>query len=96
MKLKFIPILTLALVAGSLAYAEMPPLTVAVYDFTGTGEAKSYGENVTTLVTADLTTQTNLVMLERADLSKILNEQAFDISGMVSSDAAAKIGRLPA
>ncbi len=70
------------------------PLTVAVYDFKGDDGAASYGDNVTTLVTADLTTETNLIMLERAELTKALNEQAFGISGLVSSDAAAKIGQI--
>jgi hypothetical protein len=58
------------------------------------GGAATYGNQVTSLVTASLTTETNLVMLERADLSKVLNEQAFGISGMVSADAAAKIGQV--
>ena len=49
---------------------------------------------MTALVTADLTTETNLVMVERAQLTKALKEQAFGISGMVSSDAAAKVGRI--
>ncbi len=92
MKTKILLVLALVLV-GVMAHAAPPPaLTVAVYDFKGDGEAASYGNNVTTLVTADLTTETNLVMLERAELTKTLNEQAFGISGMVSSDAAAKIG----
>jgi TolB-like protein len=81
------------LTSASAADATPPPLTVAVYDFTDTG-AGGFGGKVTTLVTADLTTETNIVMLERAQLSKALNEQAFGISGLVSSDAAAKIGQL--
>ena len=84
--------LTLFLAAGAIVQAE--PLTVAVYDFTGDGDAANYGGKVTTLVTADLTAETNVIMLERADLTKVLNEQAFSISGMVSSDAAAKIGQI--
>ena len=92
MKTKMLLTLSLALLGGSIAHAA--PLTVAVYDFRGDGDAASYGNNVTTLVTADLTTETNLVMLERAELTKALNEQAFGISGMVSSDAAAKIGQI--
>jgi TolB-like protein len=71
-----------------------PSLSVAVYDFTGNAEAKSYGSKVTALVTAELAAQTNLVLLERAKLNKALNEQAFGISGLVSSDAAAQIGQL--
>ena len=89
------PLILVLLLAGATAHAApQPPLTVAVYDFKGDGEAASYGNNVTTLVTAELTTETNLVMLERAELTKALNEQAFGISGMVSSDAAAKIGQI--
>src|SRR5258706_12729152 len=90
MKIKTILPLSLSLLAGVIAQAA-PPLTVAVYDFKGDAEAASYGNNVTTLVTANLTTETNLVMLERAELTKALSEQAFGISGMVTSDAAAKI-----
>jgi len=56
--------------------------------------AHDIGPNVTTLVTANLTMETNLVMVERAELTRALNEQAFGVSGMVSSDAAAKIGQI--
>jgi TolB-like protein len=74
--------------------AAQSPLTVAVYDFTGGSDAAEYGGKVTTLVTANLTAETNLVMVERAELDKALSEQAFGVSGMVSSDAAAKIGQI--
>lgn len=87
------PVLVLFAVTA-IARAATPPLTVAVYDFTGDAEAKNYGEEVTALVTADLTTETNLVTLERAELNKALSEQAFGVSGLVSSDAAAKIGQI--
>ncbi len=80
--------------AGLLAADTPAPLTVAVYDITGEAGAVSDGGKVTALVTADLTTQTNIVMLERAQLDKALNEQAFGISGLVSSSAAAKIGAI--
>jgi len=72
------------------ADAPKSALTVAVYDFTGDPDAASYVKNVTTLVTVNLTTETNLVLLERATLAKALQEQALGISGMVSSDAAAE------
>jgi TolB-like protein len=92
MKTKMLLTLSLALLGGSIAHAA--PLTVAVYDFKGDAEAASYGNNVTTLVTANLTAETNLVMVERSELNKALSEQAFGMSGMVSSDAAAKIGQI--
>lgn len=72
-----------------------PPLTVAVYDFTDADRGGGgYGAKVTTLVTANLTAETNLVMLERSDLKKALSEQSIGVSGMVSSDTASKVGQL--
>jgi TolB-like protein len=94
MKLNLISILASTFLAGAATGAPTPPLTVAVYDFKGDGDASSWGGKVTTLVTADLSTETNLIMVERAELTKALNEEAFGISGMVSSDAAAKIGQI--
>jgi TolB-like protein len=92
MKIKIVSALLLALLTS--ATAQCAPLTVAVYDFKGDGVAASYGNNVTTLVTADLTTETNLVLVERSELNKALSEQAFGISGLVNADAAAKIGQV--
>lgn len=75
--------------------AEPASLTVTVYDFSATdGNLASLARNVTAFVTADLTVETNLIMLARADLSPALSEQAFGVSGLVNSEAAAKIGRL--
>ena len=71
-----------------------PALTVAVYDFAGEADAASYVKKVTTLITVNLTTETNLVLVERAELTKALKEQAFGMSGMVNPDAAAKIGQI--
>jgi TolB-like protein len=81
-------------VFAKTADAPKSPLTLATYDFSGDADAARYVNKVTTLVTVNLTSETNLVMLERAELTKALKEQAFGISGMVSSDAAAKIGQI--
>jgi TolB-like protein len=95
MKIK-LTLLLFSLVVFNAFAAETSPehLSVAVYDFKGDAETKDYGSKVTALITANLAANTNLVMLERAELEKALNEQAFGISGMVSSDAAAKIGQV--
>jgi TolB-like protein len=83
------------LLTGAMAQAAPPSaLTVAVYDFKGDGATASYGNNITALVTANLTTETNLVLVERSELNKALSEQAFGISGLVSADAASKIGQI--
>ena len=80
--------------AANAADPPKPALTVAVYDFTADADAASYATKLTTLVTVNLTTETNLALVERAELTKALREQAFGISGMVSSDAAAKVGQI--
>jgi transposase-like protein len=72
----------------------LPALTVALDNFTGEADAATDARNVTTLLTADLTTEANLIMVERADLLKALHEEALGSSGIVSSGAAAKIGQM--
>ena len=74
--------------------SQAAPLSVAVYDFKGHAGAAVYGNNVTTLVTADLTTETNLVLVERTELARALKEQAFGISGIVNSETASQIGQI--
>jgi len=95
--MKINPALLLFVILAARALAADEPqsaLTVAVYSFTGEADARNYGGKVTALVTADLTAQPNLILLERAELKKELNEQAFGISGLVSADAAAQIGEI--
>ncbi|HKW30852.1 MAG TPA: CsgG/HfaB family protein [Verrucomicrobiae bacterium] len=85
------------LCVATTIFAQVPkPVTVAVYDFTCPDKdtTGNYGNKVTALVTADLTAEPDLVMLERAEVNKALQEQAFGDSGMVSSDVAAKIGQI--
>jgi len=89
----------LAFLSASALVARAVPAalpTVAVYDFrTGAPRDRAgYGKEVTTLVTASLAADTNLVMIERAQLNKALQEQAFGASGLVSADTAAKIGQM--
>ena len=98
MKMKInLGILLFAALALNAAAADKPQsaLTVAVYDFTDPDQNPAgYGNKVTALVTADLTVETNLVMVERADLKKAIGEQAIGASGMVTSDTAARIGQI--
>jgi Curli production assembly/transport component CsgG len=92
--LHFIILFCLALF-GSIAAGAEPLPTVAVYDFNGANKpSDAYSFPVAALVTADLAGQTNLAVLERADLDQALSEQAFGASGLVDSEAAAKIGQL--
>ena len=97
MNMKIAPTLLLFAALALMARAADTPksaLTVAVYDFSADPDAAGYASKVTTLVTVNLTTETNLALLERADMKKALTEQALGLSGMVSSEAAAKIGQI--
>jgi hypothetical protein len=95
MKTGFVILLFGLMIAGvAIAGPGSGGLSVAVYDFTSSRDAAGYGGKVTALVTANLATETNLVMFERAALDRALQEQAFGMSGLVSSEAAAKVGKI--
>jgi len=49
---------------------------------------------VATLINVNLSTETNLVTVERAELEKVLGEQELGLSGTIQADSAAKVGHL--
>jgi len=70
-------------------------LTVAVFDFNSSDEGvRGLGPKVATLVNANLSTDPDIITVERSDLEKILGEQEIGLSGMVTPDTAAKVGNL--
>jgi len=70
-------------------------LAVAVLDFESENpQIKATAKHVTELLTAKLSTQPNLVLVERQRLNEVLSEIEFGISGTVQPDTAATIGRL--
>jgi hypothetical protein len=94
---KYLPlIIGLTLLARAFAQAAPAvPLTVAVFDFDSKDESvRDLGSKVGSLITANLSADPNLVMVERADLQKITGEQELGLSGNVSPDTAARIGQL--
>jgi Curli production assembly/transport component CsgG len=96
MKLKILSILTVSLLAGAVARAELQqPLPMAVFDFDSKDEnVRDLGPNVATLLNARLSAEPNLIIVERAELDKVLGEQELGLSGTVSPDTAAKVGNL--
>jgi hypothetical protein len=76
MKLKFIAVLVLVFIAGVVARAEpQQPLPVAVFDFESKDENVSgLGAKVATLVNANLSAEPDLILVERAELEKVLGE----------------------
>jgi hypothetical protein len=92
-------LLALAVAAGLVPFVghggAMGPLTVAILDFESRDEPlRDAGAQATTLINAALSTEADLILVERAELQKILGEQELGLSGNVSSDTAAKVGQL--
>jgi hypothetical protein len=88
--------LALLLAAGLAAHAANPEiLTVAVFDFESKDEAvRDLGPKVAAMLTATLSTEPQIITVERAELEKILGEQELGLSGTVSAETAAKVGHL--
>lgn len=89
-------LLTLLLVPALRAPAAEPPmLTVAVFDFESKDPGvAALGPQLATLVNVHLSTEPNLILVERAELEKALGEQELGLAGTVSADTAAQVGHL--
>src|SRR5262245_20856537 len=89
-------ILLYLFVAASIAvHADPGPLSVAVFDFESKEESvKELGSKVSALLNAHLSTDPNLITVERAELEKALGEQELGLSGTVTTETAAKVGHL--
>src|SRR4051794_30787833 len=88
------------MVSGMSAYTaddkqpqQVPPLAVLVFDERGTA-TKDLGPQVTDLLFARLATRDGLMLVDRADLQKVLKELELGLSGAVKSDSAARVGQL--
>jgi hypothetical protein len=71
------------------------PLTVAVFDFEARDElGKDFGKEAATLVTAHLSGNPALWTVERAELDRLLAEQALGLSGLADPATAARVGQM--
>jgi Curli production assembly/transport component CsgG len=93
MKLKFISILTFALVTGAVAQTETPkPMTVGILAIAG--PRRTLANNIVSLLTVNLSSDARFVIVDRSELDKVLAEQELGRSGNITPDTAAKIGQL--
>jgi TolB-like protein len=84
------------LVTTTMAFAT-EKTTVAIFNFsipTKSKRERQMGPKITSLITAELSTDQRLALVERGELSKALREQALGLSGAVDAGAAAKVGQL--
>jgi TolB-like protein len=83
------------LALSALRAAAADTLSVAVFDFESKDEGtRDLGPKVAALITANLSAEPDIVMVERADIKKIMGEHELGLSGTVNSESAAKIGQL--
>lgn len=97
MKPKFLLVMTAAVVAGAVIGADSPPpITVAALKFDSPFKVRLRNELglVSSLLAANLSADSRFVVVERADLKKILGEEALGLSGNISPESAARIGQL--
>lgn len=75
--------------------AEKQPITVAVFDFESKEEGlREVGPKVSSIINAQLSVQAGILLVERAELDKVLGEQELGLTGNMANDQAAKVGNL--
>jgi hypothetical protein len=81
--------------SGLLLHAAPDMLTVAVFNFESTDESvRDLGPKISTLVNARLSAEPQLIMVERAEIEKLLGEHELNLSGNVSPENAVRVGQL--
>jgi serine/threonine protein kinase/TolB-like protein len=69
------------------------PMALFVFEERGSG-AKELGSKVTDLLYAELTAKPELILVDRQELKKTLEEQELNLSGAVKAAEATKVGQL--
>jgi hypothetical protein len=87
--------LVLPILAPLNLQAKNDVLTVAIFDFESKDEnTRDLGPKIALLLNAQLSTDSQIITVERAELEKIAGEQELGLSGTVSTDTAARVGHL--
>lgn len=89
--------MVVAVVMGNLVLAADAPKVypTAIFGFTERGEGvKGYGDKIADLLFANLATNPDILLVDRAEMKKVLDEMSLNFSGMVSADQAVKVGNL--
>src|SRR5689334_14956440 len=95
MKLYYLFLIISMIFLPRIASATDEVLTVAVFNFESTDQAvHELGPKVSAIVTAELSTNPQIITVERAELEKALGEQELGLSGTVQAETAARVGHL--
>ena len=96
-KAAWVMVAVVGLGAGRLALAaDMPavyPTAIFAFEERGAG-VKDEGAKVSDILFAKLVADPNLVLVDRQDLKKTLDEHELNMSGMVTPEQAVKVGKL--
>ena len=88
-------LLSLLFVSISALAQEFSPLTVGVLPFESSDEQLAgKAAEASSLLSAQLSTKTDIWTLERTDIDKILAEQTIKLSGLTAPGAAVEVGKL--
>ncbi|HXT18218.1 MAG TPA: CsgG/HfaB family protein [Gemmatimonadaceae bacterium] len=93
-------ILSAALLAPALTFAQSEAPTVAVMNFTGgsmtprPGDYAALGRGISELLTNALASNPNIRLADRARLSDLLAEQRLAASGQVDPETAVRLGKV--
>ena len=79
--------------AAAMAGEEVYPAAVLPFQERGAG-VKDYGQKVSDLLFAKLAVRPELMLVERAELQKILDEHELNLSGAVTPGQATQVGQL--
>ena len=95
----FLPVLLLAqgnpaLNEETAAKLASGKYTVAVLDFEGRGISQLESATLTDRLSSELANTDAVILVERGQMSEILNEQGFQQSGCTSAECAAEVGAL--
>src|ERR1051325_1320193 len=80
------------LAQGVAASETNAPITVAVLNVAG--PRRTLANNISALLTANLSADARLTLVDRNELDKVLKEQALGSSGNITPESAARIGQL--
>ena len=91
---RFIPLIFTSLIFAQVGDRSQAKPTVAVLDFEGSGITTQEAQVLTQRLGSELVQTNAVIMVERSQMSEIMDEQGFQQAGCTSAECAAEIGAL--
>jgi len=87
-------IITLLISYCNVSYASQSQKTIGVLQFNNRSDCRGIESIATDITVSELITNTKLRVVDRVNMDAVLNEQGLGHSGTISTDTAAKIGKI--